>query len=188
MSAETLRRAFASTATALATVSSDQMDEQTPCASWTVRELVNHIVGGTTFFAVVAESGEAPPVAEDSDFCAGDFNDAFAEGARRAVAAFSAEGAMERVMRPGFGDVPGSLYVNVASLDTFTHGWDLAKATGQSTDLDPGLATRLLGIARESLPDAFRGADGEAPFGLRIEVPETACPADQLAGFMGRQP
>ena len=41
-------------------------------------------------------------------------------------------------------------------MDTFQHGWDLAKATGQDTDLDPELAAGLLanvGISQiQSLP------------------------------------
>jgi hypothetical protein len=76
--------------------------------------------------------------------------------------------------------------VLIASIDTFTHGWDLAKATDQSTDLDAALSAQLLGIAQAALPDSFRGPDGQAPFGLPVDVPDSDCMADQLAGFMGR--
>lgn len=65
MSAEDLQQAFASTAIVLSTVSPEQMSNSTPCASWTVRELVNHIVGGPTFFAITAETGAAPTRAAD---------------------------------------------------------------------------------------------------------------------------
>ncbi len=33
---------------------------------------------------------------------------------------------------------------------TFTHAWDLARATGQDTNLDPELATTLLAQSRQS--------------------------------------
>lgn len=188
MSAEALRRAFASTATVLSGVSPDQMADPTPCASWTVRDLVNHIVGGPTFFAVTAETGAAPTGGEAPDFAAGDFRTAFDEGSKRAVAAFSAEGAMDQPMQLPFGELPGSVFVFVAAIDTFTHGWDLAKATGQATDLDPTLATQLLDVARATLSDDVRGPDGQAPFGPKVDVVNPSCPADELAGFMGRRP
>jgi uncharacterized protein (TIGR03086 family) len=169
----------------LANVSADQMDLPTPCASWSVRDLVNHIVGGTTYFAVTAETGTASPV-RDADHAAGDFKAQFDEGAQRAVEAFSAEGAMEKPMKLPFGELPGSAFVFIASTDTFTHGWDLAKATGQSTDLDAAIAVQLLDAA-QLIPDEFRGPDGQAPFGPEVDVPDSASAADKLAAFVGRR-
>jgi uncharacterized protein (TIGR03086 family) len=187
MSADALERAFASTGAVLANVKADQLDDPTPCASWKVRDLVNHVVGGTHFFATIAETGQ-PPAGQGAppDLASGDFNAIYAEGSRRAVAAFRAEGAMEKQMTLPFGQLPGAVFVNIAATDAFAHGWDLARATGQSTDLDPELARQLLENARGFLPDAMRGPDGQAPFGPQVEVPETAPPADQLAGFLGR--
>jgi uncharacterized protein (TIGR03086 family) len=189
MSADTLEKAFASTAGVLANVKADQLDDPTPCASWKVRDLINHIVGGTTFFALIAETEEAPSRGgPPTDYAAGDFNATFERGAKRAVAAFRAEGVMDKIMTAPFGQVPGSIFVYIAATDTFAHGWDLAKATGQSTHLDPALAAQLLEGAKGALTDAMRGADREAPFGPRVEVPESASPADQLAAFLGRTP
>ena len=71
-------------------------------------------------------------------------------------------------------------------MEQFTHGWDLARATGQPTDLDPGLAAGLLSQARLAIPDAYRGPDGQALFGPAREAPAGAGPADQLAAFLGR--
>ena len=189
MSAETLEKAFASTAGVLSNVTADQLDGPTPCRSWRVRDLVNHIVGGTTFFAMTAETGESPSLGgPPPDFTDGDFCATFEAGAKRAVAAFQAEGAMDKIMTLPFGQMPGAVFVNIAATDTFTHGWDLAKATGQSTHLDPAMAAELLANARMVFPDSLRGEDGKAPFGPRVDVPESAPPADQLAGFLGREP
>ena len=141
MSAEVLEEAFAATGAVLSNVTPDRMDDPTPCASWKIRDLVNHTAGGPTYFAITAETGVAPERSEPApDLAAGDYQAAFEEGAKRAVAAFSAEGAMGKMMKLPFGDLPGAAFVNIASIDTFTHAWDLAKATGQSTDLNPRLA------------------------------------------------
>ena len=128
--------------------------------------MVNHVVGGTTYFALAAETGTAPS-GNSTDFTTGDYVSQFKEGAARAAKAFDAEGAMEKVVKLPFGELPGSAFVNIATLDTFTHGWDLARATGQPTDLDPELAAQLLSIAQAFLSDAMRGPDGQAPLRAR---------------------
>ena len=89
MSTAPLEQAIASTKAVLAGVTADQLGASTPCASWKVSDLVNHIVGGQFWFASVAKgesaSEDAPP-----DFSAGDFNSAFDQGAAASVAANSA--------------------------------------------------------------------------------------------------
>ena len=204
MSADMLAQAFASTAGVLAGVDAQQLDAATPCASWQVRELVNHIVGGTTYFAVAAETGQAPAPAE-TDFCEGDFVSEFNKGAARAVKAFEADGVMDKMMKLPFGELPGGVFINIAAIDTFTHGWDLAKATGQSTDLDPGLATQLLAIAegfvaddlpRPRRPGALRPQGGGAggrrlrPTGWRrssaVSPDRVGRPGRQAVGDAGR--
>jgi uncharacterized protein (TIGR03086 family) len=187
MSADTLERAFASTGKVLGGVSAGQLDDTTPCASWTVRDLVNHIIGVPLYFAAAAEGREAPSD-DSSDFTSGDLMAEFNDGAARAVKAFRAEGAMEKTMKMPFGEMPGSIVANIAATDSFTHGWDLAKATGQPTDLDPGLAEELLVNAKAAFPDSMRGADGVAPFGPEVAAAPGACAADQLAAFLGRRP
>src|SRR5438309_9097768 len=126
MGAENLEKAMASTAGVLANVKADQLDDATPCASWKVRDLINHVVGGATFFAVTAETGDAPTGGPPTDFAAGDFKAAYGEGSRRAVAAFRSEGAMEKMMNLPFGQMPGAIFVNIAATDAYIHGWDLA--------------------------------------------------------------
>jgi uncharacterized protein (TIGR03086 family) len=85
-----------------------------------------------------------------------------------------------------FGVLPGAAFMGLATTDTFTHGWDLAKATGQDIDLDPELAGQLLAGAKATIPDAVRGADGAAPFGPAMPCDDSAPSASQLAAFLGR--
>ena len=191
MSAELLERSIASTEKILAKVSPKQLEKSTPCASWKVRDLVNHTVGSTYWFAQTVETGVAAAAEDDiggGDISSGDIMASYAEGSKGAVAAFTAPGAMDKTMEMPFGGIPGSVCVWIAAGDIFTHGWDLAKATGQAAKLDPDLAAQLLGFARAAIPDALRGPDGKAPFGPVVSVPESASAADQLAGFLGRTP
>lgn len=41
-------------------VSASQLGVSTPCAEWTARDLINHITGGATMFAMSAEQGTVP--------------------------------------------------------------------------------------------------------------------------------
>lgn len=180
-----LSRAFASTGAVLATVDASQLDQPTTCASWKVRDLINHTIGAVEGFAKVAGGG-ALVGGEETDYASGDFNASFAELSAAAVTAFGADGAMETMMTLPFGTMPGAAVVNLATTDAFAHGWDLARSLGQPTDLDPELAEALLERARKNIPETFRGPDGKAPFGPEVAVPDSACAADRLAGFLGR--
>jgi uncharacterized protein (TIGR03086 family) len=185
MSTEPLQQAITSTRAVLAGINRDQLGSPTPCQSWTVAQLVDHIVGAQYFFATVARGEQMAGGART--FADGDFLGAFDEGSAASVAAFSAEGAMQRVMHLPFGDMPGAAFVGIAATDTFTHGWDLAKATGQRTDLDPALAGALLAGAKQAIQPSFRGPDGKSPFGPEQQAPAGASAADQLAAFLGRR-
>jgi uncharacterized protein (TIGR03086 family) len=164
------------------------LDRPTPCASWNVRDVVNHIVGGTGFFAELAEKGAVTDRDDDADCTATDFAATFRREAERLVAAFRAPEAMTKPMKLPFGELPGSVCVWIAAGDIFTHGWDLAKATGQPTDLEPDVAARLLVQLEPMLPDEMRGRDGEAAFGPRVKITDSAPAADRLAAFEGRHP
>jgi hypothetical protein len=46
------------------------------------------------------------------------------------------------------GQVPDSAFIRMRTTGSLVHAWDLAKATGQPTDLDPELATPTLAASR----------------------------------------
>jgi len=165
-------------------VSKEQLDRATPCADWKVSYLINHIVGGQYFFEAGVKG--APPAGGDTDFSATYFISAFDEGAKRCVAAFNEDGVMEKMLTLPFGQMPGAAFVGIAATDTFTHGWDLAKATGQDTKLNDELAAQLLSGAKQFIQPAFRNETGN-PFGPEESAPAGACNADQLAAFLGRK-
>jgi uncharacterized protein (TIGR03086 family) len=185
MATESFEQAVELAKGALANVRADQLDDPTPCASWKVRDVINHLVGGSYFFAA-ATKGEAPGDGGDApDFASGDYRAAYEEGSQQAIAAFAEPGAMERTVKVAFGEFPGFAWKSLATTDTFTHVWDIAKATGQSTDLAPELAEQLLAGARQAVSDAIRG-DEPMPFAPEKSCPEGASAADRLAAFLGR--
>jgi uncharacterized protein (TIGR03086 family) len=185
VSTESLERAQAVTREVLANVTVDQLDMRTPCESWNVRDVVNHLVGANNWFAGTMTEGESAPE-DKNDYASGDYLSAYDSACKASVAAFDAPGALEKTVRLPFGELPAAMYLGLATNDVFAHGWDLAKATGQPTDLDPDVAVPLLAAMEAGLPDALRGPDGVAPFGPKRSAPPGAPAADKLAAFLGR--
>ncbi len=183
MAGTPLEAAITTTRGVLTGVSKEQLADATPCAAWKVSDLINHIVGGQYFFAACT-NGE-PPSGDSPDFSATDFVAAFDEAAKQCLAAFAAPGATERMLTLPWGQMPGAAFMGLAATDTFAHGWDLAKATGQNTDLSPELAEQLLGGSKMMIQPAFRSAEGTV-FGPEQTAPAGASKADELAAFLGR--
>ena len=179
-----LDRACQSNLGVLGKVRPQDFDAPTPCMSWDVRALVNHFIGTARWWAAMMTGADEPA---GEDYAAGDLVAAYKASIGVATAAFEADGAMEKTIPLPFGEFPGTVVLSMAALDQFAHGWDLAHALGLPTDLDPALAGELVNQARQTIPDAFRGPDGQAPFGPALEAPAGAGPADQLAAFLGRR-
>jgi uncharacterized protein (TIGR03086 family) len=186
MTTENLERAFRNTRAIVANITPDQLSNPTPCASWDVRTLLNHVIGGAYHFAHAINTGKGTGD-DDRDYVAGDFVATYDEGIKRAVEGFAAPGAMEKTVELGFGSLPAPAWLGIATTDTLMHGWDLARATGQPTDIDPDFAVEVLAGARAFIQPEFRGEDTTAPFGAETEPPAGASEADKLAAFLGRR-
>lgn len=182
MNDDALLAAFQSTRAVLGNVGGQQLDLPTPCRSWNVGQLVNHVVAAPRAGVSALRGGEWR--ADDTEYCRGDFLAAYDDTAEQALAAFAEPGALERTARLPFAEVPGAFLRTMITTDQFTHGWDLARATAQATDLDPELAAALL--AEVTIPDELRGEDGTAPFGPERPAPGGASAADRLAALLGR--
>jgi uncharacterized protein (TIGR03086 family) len=164
----------------LAQVMSDQLDLPTPCSAWDVRALVTHVIAGNV--RVQQRAGANVDMPEVSDLP--DLRRAHAETAEGAQAVFAAPDGLTRTFELPFGTIPGAAFIGIRAGDALTHAWDLARATGQPTDLDPEVATAAMAAARAVLSPELRG-DGR-PFGDEQPCPPGASPADELAAYLGR--
>jgi uncharacterized protein (TIGR03086 family) len=166
-----------------------QLDNPTPCADWTVRDVLNHITGGADMFAIAASEGKVPDEKlgqlMGGDNLGDDYKGAFKAASARASKAFEPEGILDKIITLPFGEMPAGAAVNIAIFDVTTHAWDLAKGTGQSTELDPEVLGVALDIAQQMLSDDYRAS---GMFGAPVSVPEDAPVQDRLAGFTGRTP
>lgn len=100
-------------------------------------------------------------------------------------AAFGQPGALERVITVPAGTVPGSVALHLRLTELLVHGWDLARATGQSvTGLPADLAEQELAFSRAQLDRMPRD---RRPFASPPQPVTDGAPAvDRLAALLGR--
>jgi uncharacterized protein (TIGR03086 family) len=161
------------TAKVLAGVREDQLGLATPCPEWDVRTLAGHLVGVNRVLASAAEGLPREPDLEVAGPSAAALVVAYEESATAAVRAFSRA------------DVLDTTSLTLALLDNLVHGWDVAKATGQDTAIDPQLAGAGLEVARRLVTAELRAAGA---FGPAVAVDADAPVHDRLVAFTGRQP
>jgi uncharacterized protein (TIGR03086 family) len=157
-------------------INADQLDRPTPCADFTVRGVLEHMVGGATAFTA-AFRGAPPSPTDTSDVLA-----SFAPALGGLAEAISSPGALDRTIEAPFGAVSGEAFARFVVLDGLVHGWDLATATGQGYDPPDALVTAVFDYAREVVPPL---RDGDT-FGDAVDASETATPIQRLAAFTGR--
>ncbi len=155
-----------------------QLDAQTPCEEWTVRDLLNHIVGVQDLFAAGAtgQGPSGPPPAGKPDNVISDDPAAdYEAGRKRVVESYQQEGALEK----------GAMLLGIGVVDQVVHGWDLAKATGQDATMPEDIAQVAYESMNGRLDDpSTRGHSFKPP----VEVPDDASVQDKLIGYMGRTP
>ena len=182
-----LARALDQTGTVIARVRPEQAQLPTPCRAWDVRALINHVVHDVQMFAATV-GGSARPQ-QDSDVIGDDWAGAYHVASDALLAVWRREGALDEMVKLPFGTVPATWRVGQQIADLAVHAWDIAKATGQPTELDPELGQLALVWARENLQPQFRGEEGSGQaFGLEVPVPEDTPLYDRLAAFFGRNP
>jgi uncharacterized protein (TIGR03086 family) len=180
-------RAMAQTEAIVAAVRPDQLTLPTPCSEYDVRALLSHIVGGLNRIATVGEGGDGLAVVPRVDGVPDDGWPAVYAAARaRTTAAWADDAMLDALVEVPWGKVPGRIALSGYVQEILTHGWDLARATGQPAELDPELASWVLAVAQRILPPEPRG--GEIPFGPVLPAPAGAGPYAQLAAWLGRQP
>ncbi len=160
-------------------VTAAQWADPSPCADWTARDVVVHVV--TTHVRVLAnlDGAEAPDVDGDGDLVA-----QWRHASAAVLEALEDPERASRTVSGMFGEQSfASLVGRLVCTDTLVHTWDLARATGQDDRLDPDAAAQAL-VFLTPLDEAVRRPGG---FGPRVDVPAGADAQAALLGFCGRE-
>ena len=165
-------------------VAARQMDLPTPCDGWSVRELLNHIVGGNFWAAELAAGKTIDEVGDrlDGDMLGDDPRPRTARRPQLAAAAFNAPGAMDAPCAVSYGPYPARSTADTAS------------STSRSTVgiwPRPPVRTRrsILRSSTRSPRSSHRRSTcspGSGMFGTTIGVAADADPQTRLLSQLGR--
>jgi uncharacterized protein (TIGR03086 family) len=172
-------------------VPDDLLDGPTPCPAYTLGDLLDHVSGFALAFTAAARKATVPGSPDrasgDASRLGNDWRsrlprelDALAE-AWRDPAAWTGE------TRAGGVDLPGEIAGLVALDELVVHGWDVARASGQTYTCDEDLLEAVHDfVAPLAQPGQEAMRDGI--FGPAIPVPGDAPLLHRVIGLTGRDP
>ena len=159
----------------IASVKPEQMTQPTPCADWDVAALLNHIVSAQANMAGTVSGGQVAAGQTPLE--------SFDAAASAMLQAVRAPGGLDKQVQGRQGEVPARQLLSGACMDLTVHTWDLAKATGQETTLDPKTVEFVFpiveGISKRGPSPAF-AAPVDRPSGGSLQ--------DRMIALSGRQP
>src|SRR3954453_18600471 len=162
----------------------DSFSGPTPCAKYTVGDLLSHVSGLPIAFkaAAVKQPPGRPPTASVAGL-----DPEWRTNVPRDLAALAEAwkdpSAWEGMSGAGGIELPAPVAALTGLDEVVVHAWDLARSTGQDYTYDgPGLDA----IAEQLR--AFRSMGVEGIFGPEFVVPDTAPLFDQVLGLPGRAP
>lgn len=182
---EQLARVGETFTTLVEQVSAEGGSAATPCGTWSVRELTSHVVVGNR--ALVATLQGEPPLDRSVDYLGEDWAAAHRSSVAALVDALAQPGMLTRLHRTPLGEAPGSVIVALRTVEHAVHGWDLAVATGQSTEPLNGTAAAVYQPSVAMLTQLPAGL-AHPPFAESREIAPDRPPIERLAALLGRDP
>ena len=179
-------RAMRHSVVVVSQIADDQWDLPTPCAGWTLRDLLGHMTTENRGFAAAAR-GERPTWAE-AEFGEDPRRD-YAVSADEVLTAFAA--AAPEFWLPNISasrPFPAAQAIGFHLLDYVVHTWDVAASLGRTVALEDDLVAAAQQVADRDVPDNERRHRPNAGFRPPVEAPGETTPLAHLLAFLGRDP
>lgn len=180
------RKAVDQTGRIVAAVKPEQLGDATPCENWDVRALLNHTIAVAKAFGNAAggKPFDASLFAEGVDHVGRNPAASYDEAAASIRRALDLPAVLDGTWAMPFGDTPALIAIGFCTLELSQHGWDVARATGQSLEFDPDVADAAMATAQAIPAEQVRNA---GVFGPEAGCPESAPLQDRVAAFLGRK-
>jgi uncharacterized protein (TIGR03086 family) len=176
-----MERAATPTVAVLRGIAPEQLDAPTPCREYTVRALISHLLQWGPMLVAAGHKQVAGPASDD----AGDaWLTALEAQTADLVAAWSPQQAWQGSTPMGGPSMPAPTVGGLVLGELVVHGWDLARATGQSVSWPEEVVTRAYAAAQQT---AEQGR-AMSVYGPAVPVPAQASTMDRLLGLTGRDP
>ncbi|MFG2193636.1 TIGR03086 family metal-binding protein [Streptomyces sp. NPDC048639] len=185
------RRAVRRSAEIVTQVRAGDWDAATPCSEWTLRRLVEHMTAQHHGFAAAAE-GEVSDTSAWREVPLEDPWRGYADSVERVLAAFAADGVLEREfwlpeIHPKM-RFPAARAIGFHFLDYVVHGWDVAAAIGIPAGYDAELVERAEEVARTEVPEGPSRERPGAAFRPALAASDQDGAEDRMLAVLGRDP
>lgn len=175
-------------------VRTSDLDRPTPCAEWTLADLLAHMTVQHRGFAAAARGHGADEsvwdVATVADAVRADPVGAYTAAAHDVLEAFAADGITEATFAlPEFGPeatFPGALAIGFHLVDYAVHGWDVAASLGTPYDLPDDVVAAVLPLVM-AIPDGDFRDTAASPFNRAVDA-SGATDFDRILAHLGRRP
>jgi len=172
-------------------VPDDLLDQPTPCPAYTLGDLLDHVSGLALAFTAAARKTPVPGAPErasgDASRLGSEWRTRLARELDALAEAWRDPAAWTGETRAGGIDLPGEIAGLVALDEVVVHGWDVARASGQTYAVDRDLLEAVHDfVAPLAQPGQEAMRDGI--FGPAIPVPADAPLLDRVIGLTGRDP
>jgi uncharacterized protein (TIGR03086 family) len=172
----------------LDTLGDDQLGLPTPCADYTVRGLVNHLLfWGPSLIGAATRTPVSPPAGtdQDADVLDAAWRDTLAAQTTRMVTAWRDPAAWDgETSMTGARSMPAAMIGGMVCTELVVHGWDLARAVGSS----PRWPDEVLEYLRGELAATAELARSMDVYGPEVTVAPDAPPLARVLGLTGRDP
>ena len=175
-------------------VRTSDLNRPTPCAEWTLADLLAHMTVQHHGFAAAARGNGADEavwqVATVVDDVRADPAGTYAAAAHDVLDAFAADGITEATFAlPEFGPdatFPGALAIGFHFVDYAVHGWDVAASMGMPYQLPNDAVTALLPLVM-GIPDGDLRDSAASPFDRAVDA-AAATDFEKVLLHLGRRP
>jgi uncharacterized protein (TIGR03086 family) len=186
-----LRPAAGRMADLVARVPDELLAAPTPCPTYTLGDLVDHVGGLAVAFTNAATKravhlGSQPPSGDASRLTDG-WRDRIPRDLRAMAEAWRDAEAWTGMTKAGGVDLPGEVAGVVALDELVVHGWDVARASGQPYQCDEASLEAVLTFVAPLAAEGLE-AQREGLFGPVVAVPADAPLLDRVIGLTGRDP
>ncbi|MFC5827635.1 TIGR03086 family metal-binding protein [Nonomuraea insulae] len=170
-----------------ARVRAADLSRPTPCAGWTVDDLLAHMTAQHYGFAA-ASRGDGDLARWKPRPLRQDPVGSYRASADHVLSAFAADGVLDQVFPlPELGrSVPGAQGVSFHFIDYVVHSWDLAKALGVEVEFAPELLEAGLAVAT-AVPDGKARLAPGASFAPALAW-TGGSRLDEIVAILGRSP
>jgi uncharacterized protein (TIGR03086 family) len=167
----------------IAATGPERLGGPTPCREFDVRQLIGHLLGSCRRGLASARglsSRDVPLVV--TDIADGQLATAYGMMAVEIREAWAKLAGADRVPTP-WGPCSAWEGARGFTVETVTHGWDLAVSTGQPAEAPGGIAARCLDYGARIVPERLRGVVYDPPVVAAVATSTT----ERLAHLLGHR-